>query len=360
VLPPAPACPPADAAYFYADRDARTRATSEGLVDGFFAGRGCGAQSHALDAASDPLFHPVSAGVCALDREAVRRDLLAAAGGDRVGPARRVAPLLAELQGVTGCCQPVACDGAAPCTLAAIPARIVEPEEKTGVTLGGAVAVASNLVESFQMQWAEGMPAGACPPGPGARCVGWGAVDEARIQALMPLHTLKYELCERTPTLARAHGSNLAWHLARTLEQAAARAPVVGAIGPPGARFVAVVGHDGNLVALAGMLGLHWKLPGFVDDDLPATSALVLELRRVRATRRPFVRASIVSQSLAQMREDQPLSLENAPVHAAVTVPGCPAADCPLEALIGIIDAVVQPACTRVDLGLGDAVPRQQ
>jgi 4-phytase/acid phosphatase len=83
---------------------------------------------------------------------------------------------------------------------------------------------------------------------------------------------------------------------------------------------VVLVGHDTNLANMAGMLNLNWIIDGR-RDDTPPGGALVFELWQDGADYQ--VRTYYTSQTLEQMREVTPLSLEKPPARADIFVPGC-------------------------------------
>jgi 4-phytase/acid phosphatase len=354
LLPPAPACPAPGESYFYADVDERTIETSNGLIDGFFEGAAtaaCGVSTHSLPQSVDPLFHPQVADVCAIDVEAARRDILAAVGGDPSSLARRAAGELEAVERASRCCEASVCGDApataAPgaCTLLQIPAEIKPSPKRKTISLTGPVSAGAFASETFQLEYADGMPAAGCASERGAPCVAWGALDEAGLRAVMRLRKLSYEVTERTATLARAGGSNLASQILKTLEQGASGRAVPGALPPPTSRFVAIVGHDTNQVNLSGMLGLHWKLDGYEEDDPAPAGALVFELRRSKKTGQQMVRLYYLSQSLTQMRLEEELSLRHPPERARVVVPGCGEGDCPFETFQSVMRAAIDPRC---------------
>ena len=80
----------------------------------------------------------------------------------------------------------------------------------------------------------------------------------------------------RTPAVARIYASNLLDHIRITMEQSVTGRPVDGAIGKPGGRLVVLVGHDTNIVAVAGALGIDWIADGRADDSPPG-GALIFD-----------------------------------------------------------------------------------
>ncbi len=94
------------------------------------------------------------------------------------------------------------------------------------------------------------------------------------------------------------------------MQQAVAAQPVAGAIGKPGDRLLILVGHDTNLAAIAGALNLNWLIDGR-RDDTPPGGALVFELWKTPGKEEYSVRTYYTAQSLDQMRNATPLSLQN-------------------------------------------------
>jgi 4-phytase/acid phosphatase len=88
---------------------------------------------------------------------------------------------------------------------------------------------------------------------------------------------------------------------------------------------VILVGHDTNIVTLAGALGIDWIADGRVDDSPPG-GALVFELWRSPKSG-PFVRVAFTAQTLEQMRNSEPLTPANPPAEAPIFVPACSGPD---------------------------------
>jgi 4-phytase/acid phosphatase len=111
---------------------------------------------------------------------------------------------------------------------------------------------------------------------------------------------------------------------------------------------VAVIGHDGTLVELGSLLDLHWLLPGYQPDQVPPGGALRFELWRRGGDGHEVVRLSFTAQSLAQLRNRQPLNRDRPPVTVPVFIPGCsesgPAYDCPLDRFAARVGEAIDPA----------------
>ncbi len=110
------------------------------------------------------------------------------------------------------------------------------------------------------------------------------------------------------------------------MEQAVAGKAVAGALGKPGDRMLVLAGHDTNIENISGALDLSWLIDGR-RDDTPPGGALVFEVWKSRSSGEYSVRTYYRSQTLDQMRNAAPLSLENPPRRVSVFVPGCGRAD---------------------------------
>lgn len=209
--------------------------------------------------------------------------------------------------------------------LLSLPLGVRVGEGNDLVSTTGSLNLAKTFIENLMLEYAEGMPAGD---------VGWGRVDRAVFADLAQLHALDFSLVHGTFYVAQVQISNMASHVLRTLEQAAANRPMPGAIGPVSSRLVVLAGHDMNIVSLAGLLNLNWSV-----DSLPLSpalpgGALVFELWR-HADGEDYVRTYYMTQTLDQMRTAAPLSLTTPPAIAPVFVPGCSTAGPGYEAPLG-------------------------
>lgn len=320
-LLPGTGCPAADSVFVWADVDERTKATADALLDGFAPK--CGLTAHSLDAKVDPLFHPLPS-LGKADPAAASAALSGTLGAspEAIAPAYGLA--LAKLDAILGC-RPGACT-----RISDVPARLATSNSTGLASVQGGVDLASTAVEDLILAYADGKPASD---------IGWGAVDRTTLLELSQLHVLKFWLNTENAYAARALGSNLTAHVLATLDQAASGKKSDATRAPVAARFVAFVGHDTNLGAIAGLLRLRWLMPGYQLNDTPPGGALVFELR-ANAAAGPFVRVFYTAQSLDEMRQ---LS-SAAPARVAVWVPGCPALDCPLTTFDRVVSAALDPA----------------
>jgi 4-phytase/acid phosphatase len=193
------------------------------------------------------------------------------------------------------------------------------------------------MTDALLLEYAEGLPMAQ---------VGWGRLTRADLTDLLSVHTLYFDYTQKTYFCAQAQGSNLARHLIQTLDQAVSGQAVPGAIGPPGQKLAVVLGHDTNIINLAGLLDLSWYIPGgAVDPVLPGCS-LVFELRKGDdGVQR--IRIFYASQTLDGMHRDEPIDAAHPPALAPIFIPGCsessPGYDAPLAKFEEKLERAIDP-----------------
>jgi 4-phytase/acid phosphatase len=312
---PAAGCPAAGSVYVYADSLQRTQATAQALIDGFAGNCGLTYRSRG-GTAPDPLFHPLAAGVCKIDPMTAQTRVLERSAGDLNRATRDLKPSFAALQSVLGCCKPALCTAfgrGEKCELADLPTALSPSPEGTGLSLVGALAIASTTSELLLLEYADGLP----PPQ-----VGWGRATPSILREALRLHTEQYDLMQRTPYLARKMGSALLSKAAAAVTSA--RQLGFGTPDPAvrDAKFVAYVGHDTNIWNLAGMLDVSWLQPGYQRNQTPPAGALMFEVREV-PNGKLHVYTSYVAQSMEQMRNATPLTGDVQPLKSPLRLPGC-------------------------------------
>jgi len=152
---------------------------------------------------------------------------------------------------------------------------------------------------------------------------------------------------ERTPYLAARQGSALVHRIVATLRSAAGSSTRADARSA-GRKLTLLVGHDTNLSAIGGMLGLHWSLPSYLPDQTPPAGALHFELLRDRQTRAHAVRVRYIAQTLDQMRQATRLDLAHPPEQTTATIDGCAPGDggtCAWSAFEALASKTIDRAC---------------
>jgi 4-phytase/acid phosphatase len=200
------------------------------------------------------------------------------------------------------------------------------------VVLGGALRTASTFAELLLLEYVNGFPMSD---------VGWGRITRDQMTRVFRLHTTAFDIEQRTPYVAALQGSALLEKILGALTDEAGGTP---GSAPPGASFVAYVGHDTNIANVAAMLGLTWQQPGYQKDQTPPAGALVFELRETDAGART-VEVFYVAQSLDDMRAAQ----GDRAMRTRVAVPDCDRAwsACPLAEFAKLVREKLDRSCTQ-------------
>jgi 4-phytase/acid phosphatase len=327
-------CADAEHVYFWADTDERTIETGRALAEGMLPG--CTVEVHSAPVGTrDPLFNPLAAGVGHADP-----DLAAAAVSGRIG-GHPEALLTAYRPAFETMQQVLAAGKAVKQSLLELPVAL-GPAKGGLLEMRGPLATAASLSEDFLLEYTNGME---------GNDLGWGRLTESNLREMMMLHTAYTDLMWRAPQIGRTLASNLLSAVAKAMEQAVAGKAVPGAIGRPGDRMVVIVGHDANLSNIAGTLDLAWLLPGYQPNDTPPGGALVFELWRQPAGGEYSVRTYYTAQTLEQMRNSLPLTLDSPPAKATVFLPACstakPGSPCDWKAFQHTIETSIDPAFVK-------------
>jgi len=317
-----------------ADSDQRTRESAKALVEGMLPG--CGVETHAqAEGTFDPLFRPIEAGVAQSDVAASVAAVAGRIGGNPKNLTEAYRAQLAVLDRVLAGC------GHGPAnekriSIFDVPAAILPGSGDQPVSLRGPVISAAAIAENLLLEYTQGMSDAN---------TGWGCLDGATLRTVMQLDGASWDYGKRTPAIARPQSSYLLGHIQKTLEQSVTGKPIPGALGKPDDRLILLLGHDSNIAAVAGSLGIDWALDGRVDDTPPG-GALLFELWRSRADGKPFVRMEYTAQSLEQMRRSEALTLANPPGEAPIFVPACGRADmtCTWEGFSEAMRQAIVPA----------------
>lgn len=304
----------------------RTIETGDVLLESMFPG--CGLHvgyNHVQDV--DPLYAASDAALGAVDPERAKAAILAAAGGSLDVPRARAEPLMRELDAIMGC---EAADS--PCSMTRRPWKIkvdaADGDQPAGVSVKGPIADAGTLVELFLLQYANGFP---------MQQVAFGRLKGPEdIIRLSALRQMKYDVGNRVPYLAARDTSNFLNQILLALTG--------DPDGPPDAPFVLFMASDTQQAEVAAMLGLHWQLAPYVNDETPPTGALTFE-RLHDETGRAYVRLGFIAPTLDQIRAASVIDDGHPPLQTAIALPGCEAETiegaCPLDRFLQISRATL-------------------
>jgi len=293
-----------------ADTDERTRETGRALSEGMFPG--CNISVHSQpDGTIDPLFLTHKAGIGHPDPAFAAAAIEGRIGGNPANLTEAYRPQLITLDHILAGCGRLPSNPRRT-SIFDIPANLTPGTGDSPVVVRGPLVTASTLAENLLLEYTQGMSDAD---------TGWGCLDSATLRYIMQANIAAWNYEERTPAIARMNASNLLDHIGSTMEQSVKGKPVPGALGKPGDHMVILVGHDTNIVTVAGALGIDWIADGRVDDSPPG-GALIFELWR-SAKSGPFVRVAFITQTLDQMRKSEPLTPANPPAEAPIFVPAC-------------------------------------
>ncbi|GGA16831.1 histidine-type phosphatase [Dyella nitratireducens] len=308
---PTHGCPDPTQLWFWANTDQRTIASAQALAEGFAPG--CNIDiGHLPQGSEDPLFHPIEAGATDWNAQHAVASIQASTGGPDTltAPHRDALATIAKVMGCGSRHDPEWC-----ATDQWRGGLIVSPDRQH-MLLTGPIAKTSGTAEVILMAYAEGRA---------MRDVGWGRVTPEQLEQLSQLHALLFDIYARPDYMAERVASVMSQKIVHLLQDE--RAP----------RLSVLVGSDNNIVALASMLGLHFKMPGYANDDPPIGGAFGIELWQNTTSGHRYVRVFYQAQSLAQLRSLQPASALAQPATLILEPPGCQPDDkgrCPIEVLL--------------------------
>lgn len=277
-------CPAPGQVAIWTNSQQRTIASGEAFAEGFAPGCGLTVGHQAPDT-EDPLFHAIEAK--AVDFSAA--DAATAITAETGGPAALVAPYAAKIRAME---HVLGCDkDRPPCDIAAARTGLAANAQGDGLVLDGPISILSGTAQVFMLQYAEGLPLDQ---------VGWGRATPRTLEDVSRLHALLFEVHARPRYMARRVGGPMARRIAQIL--ASKDAPAV----------TVFVGHDNNIAALTSLLGSHFRMEGYGQDDPPIGGGVELRVL-VDARGRRFVDAYYQAQTPDQLRRLAPLSLARPP-----------------------------------------------
>ncbi|NTJ41299.1 histidine-type phosphatase [Agrobacterium larrymoorei] len=337
-LVPATGCPATGDVFGWGNSTVqRTIDTGKVILDSMF--KGCGLTLGSFHGEGpDPLYDATDAGLGSIDVDKARSAIFEAAGGSFDALQKKAAPLMKELDAILGC---EVADS--PCSMQhrpwTIEAKQDEQKKTTSVSVKGPLSEAGTVVQVFLLQYANGLPADQ---------VAFGKASTAQdIIRLSELRQIKYDVGNRVPYLAQRDASNFLNQILLALD----KTPAEG--GPPNAKFLLFMGSDTQQAEIATLLGIHWKIPPYLDDETPPTGALTFE-RLHDTAGGSYVRIGFIAPSLDQIRNASVIDDGTPPLQAAVAMPGCEAeakeGACPLDLFLTLANAKLDKSAVAPNL----------
>ena len=332
-------CPAPNSVYVWADVDQRTLKTGEAFLAGLAPQ--CGLTIHHQQnlEKADPLFHPVKAGICSMEKNQIQQAVEKQAQTPIDNLNQHYLPSLALMNTTLNFANSVWCQkhsGDKSCDLVqSMPSKLSIKDNGNKISLDGAVGLSSTLAEIFLLEYAQGMPQAA-----------WGNIhSEQEWAELLKLHNTQFDLMARTPYIARHNGTPLLQTISNALDPnaTASKLPDIS----PDNKILFIAGHDTNIANISGMLNISWTLPG-QPDNTPPGGALVFERLADKAGKQ-YVSVSMVYQTLEQLRAQTPLSLKEPAGSVQLKIPGCSDQTaegyCPLTTFKRVVSQSVEPGC---------------
>lgn len=334
-------CPAENELFGWGDTDQRTRLTTQALLKGIAPHCHFTAKNQTDLKKADPIFHPLKAGICTLDKDTALKAIDKAAGGSLAALDQTYAPQIKLMSQVMDYPQSPYClqmkqTGQTCSANIDIPSSVKMKKKGTEATLEGGIGYSSTFAENFLLEDAQGM-----------QNVAWGRIkDQKTWDSLLELHNLQFRLMSGTPYLAKSNGTPVLQVIDSALGATAQVSP--GFTLPAGNKVLILGGHDTNIENVAGSLGLSWTLTDQPDQTPPA-GALMFERWQDKTTHKQYVSLKMVYQTQDQMRSQHKLTLKHPPMSVAVSIPGCENIGedklCSLDTLHQVIEKAELPQC---------------
>ena len=329
--------------YFYSDNAERTFATGQALAAGLLPSV-TATVNELAGGAVDPLFYPVKVNLGNPDTTLAAAALNGRSGSNPAALYTAYKTQFGELESVL-LNQPATGDPThssnGEANIAGTPLVVSPGTAGSIVNIGGGVDLASTFAEIFILEYCDGKDAGQ---------IGWGRLTADQITDIAKLHTIDFDLTDRTPYLAQTQGSNLLLHIVSTINQAVTNTTTPHALGTPAQKLVMLTGHDNQLAAVGGLLRADWSLPSFANDDTPPGGSMTFELRQDPA-KNYIVRLYYTAQTMDQQHDATPLSLTTPPGIAPIFIPNASTSnatfDMPLATFNSVMASLINTAYTN-------------
>ena len=301
--------------YFRANSIQRSNITASFFGAGLIPGATIPVHSYAIadpntntPQVPDPVFDPVAAGIVTIDADRAVTEALGIYGSG-AALASAYSGELALVRDVLS--PPGSVDPTSQVTNPFTLVPYVPITNAGGAINVGGLGMTTESTDPFVMQYADGF-----------EHVAWDKLTLDTLSQETRLEILKINIGMRMPYVNKAQSSNAGSHVLRSMIQAISGANLRGAFGDHKSKVLVVISSDYYVAGLAGLLGLHWTLPGYQPDFCAPGGALVFELRQSKKTREHLVRVFYTAQSFDQLRSLTPLTLDQPPKTMQLTVPG--------------------------------------
>ena len=312
-------CAPADlsCSYFRANSIQRSNITAAMFGAGLIPGAAIPVHSYEIadpdtgtPAEPDPVFDPIAAHVATVDPGRAETEVQGVFGSG----AALASAYSGELSLVRSVLTPPG--PVDPTSQTSNPFTLIAytPVTNAGGSINvGGLNVTNAAIDPFVMQYADNFT---------LENVAWGRLSPDTLSQLTRLITLQINIEMQQPYVNQVQSSNAASHVLRSMRQAIWGWSLPGAFGNGKSRVLVIISSDYYVAGLAGLLRLHWELPGYQPDFCAPGGALVFELRQSKKTKKYLVRAFYTAQTFDQLRNLTPLTLEKPPATMQLAIPG--------------------------------------
>lgn len=322
--------------YFYSDLDQRNIDSAKAVAEGMFPK--CDVEIHtSKKGRPDPIIGPIEAGLVTPDYTLAGAAVRGRIGDNLDALEAAYYPAFTTLEKVLLGCLPDQCS---PRTLRDTQSLLfssgsIKPGANNGLVkeVNGTFAVSSAIAEMLLLEYANGMPMAE---------VGWGRMNEKELTQILSIRSRYFDLTQQTQYIAQVRGSNLLSHIYNSLAQSASNDSVPGSLGTPADKFIFISAHDTNLANVGALFGAQWLVAGGQFNSAFPGSALVFELRRKKGEGSYWVSMRYISQTPAQLRNSQPLTLQSPPAVVPVFIPGCSTGDGEFDCRLDTFKTIVQ------------------
>jgi 4-phytase / acid phosphatase len=293
----------AQKSYFRANSIQRSNISAASLATGIFPSASVPVHSYALGQ-PDPVFDPIAGKIVTPDLARAAKEVSGIFNGSSI-PATYSSEFSIVRSAIYNypfytAPAPPAPPGVADPTTIPIPLTANTANIQTAnVINAGGLGNTLYAADPFVMEYADGMSLSN---------VAWGQLSLNQLSQQTRIITLDFAIEMTPPYLNQVQSSNAAAHILRSMEQAATGKSVPGAFSAPGTNLLVINSSDAYVVGVAGLLRMHWMLPGYQQDYNPPGGSLVFELRQVRATGEYVVRVYFTAQTFDQLRFMTPLT----------------------------------------------------
>ncbi|NJD00159.1 bifunctional glucose-1-phosphatase/inositol phosphatase [Candidatus Erwinia dacicola] len=295
-------CPSSDYIYAYANSLQRTVATAQFFITGAFPGCDIPVSHQDEMGSMDPVFNPVITN----DSEEFNKQALAAINAESEKLALK--PAFLRLEKIIDYKNSPACNGKKQCDLSSTNQNQFSADNGKEPNVTGPLKVGNSLVDAFTLQYYEGFP---------MEQVAWGQIKTPeQWQELASIKNGYQDALFTSPVVAQEVAAPLVDYILSMLvdpDKAKAIAPKV----------TLMVGHDSNIASLLTALDFKpYDLPG-QNEQTPIGGMVQFQRWHDKKNDKELIKVEYIYQTSGQLRDAEPLSLDNPPKRVTLRMAGC-------------------------------------